>query len=111
MLAVEYDGMPVMFTAVGRIVGAAAEVTYGNETLFVGVIVFSAGVIEKVGSAPNSLSGMAVPTPVPVHGVGTGRREVTGLAWGLSEYIFRVSPLGREISPDTRLAMAPDEEL
>jgi hypothetical protein len=85
MLAVEYDGMPVMFTAGGRIVGVAAGVTEGNETLFVGVIVFSAGVIEKVGSAPNSLSGMAVPTPILVHGVGTGRREVTGLAWGLSE--------------------------
>jgi hypothetical protein len=65
--------------------GPEAEVREGNDRLFDGVVMTSAAVAGIVGSAPNRLSGIAVPTPVLVQGLGTGRREVTGLAWGVSE--------------------------
>ena len=41
--------------------------------------------VAKVGSASSSLFGIAVPTPVFVQGVGTGRRVVAGLACGAFE--------------------------
>jgi hypothetical protein len=52
--------------------------------LFVGSMVFSAGTPVYIGVDPNTLSGIAVPTPSLVQGVGTGRSEVTGLACGRS---------------------------
>lgn len=65
-------------------VGLTAEVTDGKEMVLVGVVAVSGDKIEYVGVDPNSLSGMAVPIPVLVQGVGTGRSEVTGLACGIS---------------------------
>lgn len=75
------------------------------------VVAASVAAVVLVGSAPSSLFGIAVPWPVRVQGVGTGRREVRGRACGAFEYMFPVPPLGRDMSPEIRLAMAPVEEL
>lgn len=85
MLAVGYAGKPVTFNMIGMPVDSAVGGTDGKDGPLVGVIAVLAVVIEYVGSAPNSLSGIAVPTPLLVQGVGTGRSEVTGLACGTSE--------------------------
>jgi hypothetical protein len=110
-VAVGYDDKLVTFRVVATSVGSVVEVTEGNDIGFVGSIMVSTAGFEYDGSAPNSLFGIAVPTPVLVQGVGRGRREVTGLACGMSEYMFPVWPLGRAISPETRFTMAPEDEL
>lgn len=84
VLAVGYAGNSVIFTGFGVPVGPEPEVTDGKERLFVIVLVFSGDVAPYVGLAPNSLSGIAVPNPLLVQGVGTGKREVTGLACGVA---------------------------
>lgn len=83
MPEVGYVGKSDIFIALRVRVGPIAEDTDGKERVIVGVVAVSSDKIEYVSVDPNSLSGMAVPTPVLVHGVGTGRSEVTGLACGI----------------------------
>jgi hypothetical protein len=80
-LPVGYVGKLVMFRVFDVPVGSAVAVTYGKDRPLVGMMMAVAvTVTEKVASAPNSLSGIAVPTPLLVQGDGTDRSEVTGLA-------------------------------
>jgi hypothetical protein len=75
-----------MLRAIGGAVGSAVVGTGGKDRWTVGVMAGAgAAVVEKVASAPSSLSGIAVPTPLLVHGDGTAKSEVTGLACGKSE--------------------------